>query len=130
MKSYLGLGLAMLAGAVLGAAAVNGLRAQGKSPGAYVIISYSDMGDAAAFKAAISNKAPAAIKKGGGHFIVGTNDIIPLRAANPPIKRFVILSFDSVQQAKTWYGSDDMKSVNEFNEAKTKGHSFIVAAPQ
>jgi uncharacterized protein (DUF1330 family) len=130
MKQFFGVGIGMLAGAVLGAAAVTGLHAQAKSPGAYVIISYSDIGDAAAFKAAVGDKAPDAIKKGGGRFIVGSNDIIPLRAANPPVKRFALIAFDSVQQAKTWYGSDDMKGINEFNEAKTKGHSFIVAAPQ
>jgi uncharacterized protein (DUF1330 family) len=118
--------LAMLAGAALGAASVNGLNAQNKAPGAYAIVAYSDVGDPAAFKENVLDKAPDAIKKHGGRFIVRTTEITTLRAADPPIKRYVIIGFDNVQQAKAWYGSDDMKGVAAYNEQKTKGRVFAV----
>jgi hypothetical protein len=41
MNRSLTLGLGMLLGAALGAAAVNGLHAQGKTPGAYAILDIS-----------------------------------------------------------------------------------------
>ena len=48
MNRPIALGLAMLTGAVFGAAAVSGLNAQGKAPGAYVVIDISTISDPAA----------------------------------------------------------------------------------
>ena len=42
-------GIGMLAGIVIGAAAVSGLNAQGKGPGAYAIVDISEITDPAAF---------------------------------------------------------------------------------
>lgn len=120
--------MAMLAGVAIGAASVNGLNAQAKAPGAYVIVAFSDVGDPATFKENVLDKAPDAIKKHGGHFVVRTNDITVLRAAEPALKRYVIIGFDSAQQAKAWYGSDDMKGINAYNDQHTKGRAFVVEA--
>ena len=128
MKTQYVIGLAMLAGAVLGAASVNGLNAQGKSPGAYAIVAYSDVGEPAAFKANVLDKAPEAIKKHGGRFLVRTTDITVLRAGDPPLKRYVIIGFDNAEQAKAWYNGDDMKGVVAYNAQHTKGRAFIVPA--
>jgi uncharacterized protein (DUF1330 family) len=131
MRTQYTVALSMLAGVALGAVSVGGLYAQGKAPGAYAIIAFSDVGDPAAFKANVLDKAPEAIKKHGGHFVVRTNDITVLRAGDPPLKRYVIIGFDGVQQAKAWYGADDMKGINAYNEQHTKGRAFVVeAAPQ
>jgi hypothetical protein len=43
-------GIGMLAGIVIGAAAVSGLNAQGKGPGAYAIVDISEITDPATFK--------------------------------------------------------------------------------
>jgi hypothetical protein len=50
MKSYIGVSLAMLAGAALGATAVNGLHAQTK-PGAYAVVDISEVTNPDLFKA-------------------------------------------------------------------------------
>jgi hypothetical protein len=47
MNRYIALSLAMLAGAALGAAAVNGLHAQGKGPGAYAVFDISEINNPA-----------------------------------------------------------------------------------
>src|SRR5947209_7499811 len=45
MNQSIVVGLAMLAGAALGAAAVNGLHAQGRPPGSYAVIDISEITD-------------------------------------------------------------------------------------
>src|ERR1700732_502359 len=85
MRTQYTVALSMLAGVAVGAVSVGGLYAQGKAPGAYAIIAFSDVGDPAAFKANVLDKAPEVIKKHGGHFVVRTNDITALRAGDPPL---------------------------------------------
>ena len=66
------------------------------------------------------------VKKHGGQFLVRTDKITPLRAAEPAIKRYVIIGFDNAQQAKAWYDSADMKDINTYNDQHTKGRAFLV----
>ena len=109
--------LSMLASATLGAVSIGGLYAQGKAPGAYAIIAFTDTGDPTAFKANVLDKALEPIKKYGGHFIVRTTEITslrPLPAGEPPLVRYVMIGFDDAQQAKAWYGSEDQKAINAY----------------
>jgi hypothetical protein len=50
MKARSAMGTGILAGIAIGALSVGGLYAQGKIPGAYAVVAFSDFGDAAAFK--------------------------------------------------------------------------------
>ncbi len=126
MKTRYTVALSVVAGVAIGAVSVGGLYAQGKSPGAYAVIGFSDMGDPAAFKANVGDKAPDIAKKYGGSFVVRTDEMTVLRAADPPLKRYIIIGFDNVQKAKDWYGSNEMKAINSYNEAHTKGRVFVV----
>jgi uncharacterized protein (DUF1330 family) len=130
MKTQYTVALAMLTGAALGAASVSGLYAQAKPFGAYAIVTFTEIADRAAFKENVIDKALPAIAKHGGTPLVRTYDITVLREGTPPfpIKRYVILGFDSVEKAKAWYGSDDMKSANAWTEQHTKGRAFVVEA--
>jgi uncharacterized protein (DUF1330 family) len=130
MKTRYAVALAMAAGAVLGAISVGGLYAQGKAPGAYVIITFTDLGDRAAFKANVIDKAGPLVQKAGGRALVATEDFTVLRQGPTPwvLKRYAILGFDSVQQAKDWYAANNMKGINTYNEQQTKGRTFIVEA--
>ena len=122
--------LSMLAGAALGAISVGGLYAQGKTPGAYAVIVFTDLGDQAAFKTNVLDKAVPTIPKHGGTRIVATQEFTLLREGTPPfpLKRYVLIGFDNVQQAKAWYGSGDMKDVNAYIEQHTKGRAYVVEA--
>jgi hypothetical protein len=99
MKTQYTVALSMLAGVALGAVSVGGLYAQGKAPGAYAIVTYTEIADPAAYKANVSDKTSAMIDKAGGHLLVATNDITVLREGTPPfpIKRIAVIGFDSIQ---------------------------------
>jgi uncharacterized protein (DUF1330 family) len=123
--------LSMLAGATLGALSIGGLYAQGKAPGAYAIIAFTDVGEPAAYKANVLDKALEPVKKYGGQFIVRTTEITslrPLPAGEPPLVRYVIIGFDDAQQAKTWYGSEEQKAINAYVNEHTKGRIYLVPA--
>jgi uncharacterized protein (DUF1330 family) len=115
--------MAMLAGAALGTAAVNGLYAQGKAPGAYVVADITEITDPEAYKEVIA-KAPATIAAAGGHFIIRTEKIIALDGAPP--KRFAVIAFDSVQQAQAWNASAAMKEIDALRIRTSKSRLFIV----
>ena len=123
MTRYFTLGLMLLAGAALGAAAGNGLHAQGKSPGAYAIVEIGEVVDADLLKQLLPKTGPA-VKAGGGQFLVRTDKITALVGTAP--KRFVIIAFDSTQQAEAWYSSPAQKEVNAMVEKAEKVRSFIV----
>ena len=67
MKQFAGLGLAMLAGAALGAAAVSGLHAQGK-PTIYLVTEI-DVTNPEAYGKEFAPKAQATIKAAGGRLV-------------------------------------------------------------
>jgi uncharacterized protein (DUF1330 family) len=62
--------------------------------------------------------------------LVATNDITVLREGTPPfpVKRYAIIGFDSIDKAKDWYASAEMKEVNACINDKTKGRIFAVKA--
>lgn len=77
MSRYIALGLAMLVGAALGGAAVNGLHAQGKIPGAYAILDISEIVDPDLLKQIVAKAAPP-VKAGGGQYLARTEKITGL----------------------------------------------------
>jgi len=130
MKTYYAVGLALLAGFALGAVSVGGLYAQGKSYGAYAVVTYSEIADPAAYKTNVVDKAPALVEKLGGKLLVATSDISVLREGAPPfpIKRYALIGFDDIEQAKAWYASPEMKDINGYINENTKGRAFAVKA--
>jgi uncharacterized protein (DUF1330 family) len=120
--------IGLVVGVAIGALFVDGLFAQGKAPGAYAVVSFTDFGDPAAFKTNVGEPSPAAIKKHGGRFIARTDTVVPLRAADPPLTRYVVIAFDDVPQAKAWWDSDDWKPIKTYLEKHTKGSAFAVEA--
>lgn len=120
--------LGMLAGVVLGVISAGALNAQSKGPGAYAVVAFSDFGDPAAFKANVGEPSPAVIKKYDGRFIARTDTVTVLRAADPPLTRYVIIAFDDVKQAQAWWNSDDWKPIRTYLDQKTKGRAFVVEA--
>jgi uncharacterized protein (DUF1330 family) len=123
MNRSLTLGLGMLLGAALGAAAVNGLHAQGKTPGAYAILDISEVVDAAAMKSIVA-KASASVKAGGGEYLARTDKITALNGVPP--KRVVILAFDSTDAAKAWYNSPAQQEINAMAEKALKQRWYVV----
>jgi uncharacterized protein (DUF1330 family) len=124
MKPSYKIAAATLAGVALGALAVQGLHAQAKPP-AVVVVDISDVTDPEAFKAVTQRPtASTATVVHGGHYITRTDKITSLDG--PPPKRFIIISFDSLEKARAWHNSPDQKKIDEIRAKATKSRSFIV----
>jgi uncharacterized protein (DUF1330 family) len=123
MKTHYTVTLAMLAGAAFGAAAVNGLYAQNKAPGAYAIVDISEVTDSEVFKTLLPKAGPAN-DAFGGKFVVRTENITALDGTPP--KRFVVIAFDSVEKAKAWDSSPAQREVDAIRKKSAKARAFIV----
>jgi uncharacterized protein (DUF1330 family) len=129
MKQYFGLGLAMLAGAVIGAVAVSGLHAQTKSP--VYLVTEIDVTNPEAYAAEFAPKAQATIKAAGGRFVaiggiagVGAKPITAF-AGTPP-KRFTIQAWDSMDALNAWYKGADYQAALKIGEKYATFRRFAV----
>ena len=125
MNRFVSVAMAMLAGAALGAVAVNGLNAQ-TTPPTYVVIDIAQMTDPEGFKAIPASPAASAARLAalGGRYIIRTEEVTALDGAAP--KRFVVLAFDSKEKARGWYDAPDIKEINTLRDKTTKSSAFIV----
>jgi uncharacterized protein (DUF1330 family) len=123
MNRYVTIGLAMLAGAVFGAAAVNGLNAQNKAPGAYAVVDLSEISNPDLFKTLLPKAEPASAAF-GGKFVIRTENIVGLDGTPP--KRLVVIAFDSIDKAKAWDASAAQKEITDIRQRSTKSRQFIV----
>ena len=126
MKTNYKIAIALVAGAAIGGAAIQGLHAQAKPP-AYVVIPILKINDAAAFKAGVTDKASAtaaAMKATGGHYVIRGGKTTSLDG-NPP-ERLVVIAFDSVEKAQAWEKSPAVKEVTAARMKSTNSLSFIV----
>jgi uncharacterized protein (DUF1330 family) len=107
--------LAAIAGAALGAAAVQGLHAQTK-PKAY-LVSESEILDAAA--AASYGPTVADAQKGaGGRSFRTTGQIVAVTGTVP--KRVGISEWDSLEKAQAWFNSEARKKLEPQREKAIK----------
>ena len=124
MRQYITVGLAMLAGAALGAAAINKLNAQ-TAPGAYVVVDISAITNDADFRTLIPKTGPSNAAF-GGQFVARTENIVALDGTPP--KRFVLIAFDTIDRAKAWFESPAQKEIYTINKRSTNSRTFIVDA--
>jgi uncharacterized protein (DUF1330 family) len=124
MKAKYKLALTLLAGAALGAAAMQGLHAQSKPP-AIVVVDISEVVDPVGFSAITQRPtASTATVMQGGRYITRTDKITALDGTPP--SRFITIAFDSAEKAQAWYNSPDQKKINEIRGKTTKSRVFIV----
>jgi uncharacterized protein (DUF1330 family) len=108
MNRSMTLGIAMLAGAAVGAAAVQGLHAQAK-PKAYLVteIEVLDVAAADAYGALVRPTQTAA---GGRVFRTAGGKVVLFEGAAPP-KRVALTEWDSLEQAQAWFNSAARKDL-------------------
>ena len=70
--------------------------------------------------------APASIRKYGGRYLVRGQPVETLEGRWSP-KRFVILQFDSVQQAKAWWSSPEYREAKLLRQACAR--TEMICAP-
>ena len=124
MKTNYKVTIALVAGAALGGAAIQGLHAQAKPP-AYIVIPILKINDAAAFKAGVVDKAmPADLTAAGGQYVIRSQKFTSLDG--PPPERLVVIKFDSVEKAQAFSNTAAQKEVNAARMKSTNSLSFIV----
>jgi len=124
VKTNYKVALALVAGAAIGGAAIQGLHAQAKPP-AYIVVPILKINDAAAFKAGVVDKAnPAALKAAGGEWVIRSTKFTSLDG--PPPERLIILKFDSVEKAQAYSNTEAQKEIKAARIKSTNSLSFIV----
>ena len=126
MQTSYKLALAVSVGVAIGAAAIEGLHAQAKPP-AYVVVAIRSINDAAAFKAGVvdnHNSSSEVVAAAGGRYVVRTQDITSLDGPSP--QRFVMIAFDSREQAMAWQNSPGTKEITAARTKSTDSSSFLV----
>jgi uncharacterized protein (DUF1330 family) len=123
MNHRIALGLTMLAGVAIGATAVTGLHAQAKAPGAYAVVDITAITNPDVFKTLLPKAGPATTGA-GGHYIVRTDKITSLDGTPPA--RYVIIAFDSMDQAQAWEKSAAQQEVETLRKQSTNSREFLV----
>jgi uncharacterized protein (DUF1330 family) len=132
MKTYYTIALSMLAGAALGAVAIQGLHAQAKPPVYY--IAEIDVTNPDAYAKEYAPKAQAIIKASGGRFLAiggaaATGAKVTAFDGEPP-KRAVVQVWDSMEQIQAWRAKPEYVELRKVGEKYAKFRSFAVDGVQ
>ena len=129
MKTYYTVTLAMLAGAAIGAAAVNGLHAQAKAP--LYVVSELDVTNPEAYGKEYAPRAQALIKASGGRFLAiggvagaGAGKLTAFDGEAP--KRVTVQAWDSMEQYQAYRNLPAFKEARQIGEKYAKFHTFAV----
>ena len=129
MRQYLGLALGLLAGSMIGAAAVTGLHAQSKPP--VYLITEIDVTNPEAYAKEFAPAAQKTVQAAGARFAVigGTAGVgakpITAMAGTPP-KRITIQVWDSMDKLNAWYNSADYQAALKIGEKYATFRRFAV----
>jgi uncharacterized protein (DUF1330 family) len=123
MKTYYTAALAMVAGFGLGAAAIQGLHAQGKPP--VYTVTEIEITNLDAYVKEYAPLAQASIKSSGGKLLAAGQKITALEGT-PPKSRVAIQMWDSVETAQKWRDSADYKKAREIGDKYAKFRAYAV----
>jgi uncharacterized protein (DUF1330 family) len=132
MKTYYTVALSVLAGAALGAVAIQGLHAQAKPPVYY--IAEIDVTNPDAYAKEYAPQAQAIIKAAGGRFLAiggaaATGAKVTAFDGESP-KRAVVQVWDSMQQIQAWRAKPEYVELRKVGEKYAKFRSFAVEGVQ
>jgi|SRR6185369_5709461 len=122
MNRTLTIGLAMLAGAALGAGAISALHAQAKGP--VYQITLQDVSNPEALTKEFVPVAREIIRKHGGK-VLGSSAPVMLDGA-APAKRIVVNQWPSMEVAKAWYASPEYQKAREIGNKYAKFTVLLV----
>jgi uncharacterized protein (DUF1330 family) len=113
----------MLAGALLGAGAIQGLHAQAKSP--VYVVSEITVTNVDAYAKEYAPLAQAAIKKTGGNLVAISQNPTSLEGA-PEKSRVTINVYDSLEKAQASRNSPDYKAARVIGDKYATFRAFVV----
>ena len=129
MKTRYTVAMAMLAGAAIGATAVNGLHAQAKAP--VYIVTEIDVSNPDAYGKEYAPQSQILIKAAGGHFValggvagVGAGKLTAFDGEAP--KRVAVQTWDSMEQYQAYRNSAGFKQIRQVGEKYAKFRTFAV----
>src|ERR1700736_1190486 len=123
MKTRYTIALSMLAGAALGAAAIQGLHAQAKPP-VYQVVEIDVLNQDAYLKD-YAPKAQAVIKAAGGKFLAAGGKTTTIEG-EPPKTRVVLQQWDSLEKIQAYRNSAAFKDLLPLRDKLAKFRSFVV----
>ena len=123
MKAKYKLAVAMLAGAAVGALAVQSLHAQAKPP--VYTVTEIDVTNVEAYVKEYAPLAQASIKNSGGKLLAAGQKVTTLEGA-PPKPRVAIQVWDSLEKAQAWRNSAEYKKAREIGDKYAKFRAFAV----
>ena len=133
MKTRYTVLLSMIAGASVGAAAIQSLHAQAKAP--IYLITEIDVKDADKYGSEFAPKAQATIKASGGKFVIiggtGGANAKPITAIDgTPPKRITVQMWESMEAMKKWYESADYQAALKIGQQYASFRRFAVEGQQ
>ena len=124
MKTSTTAALAALAGAAIGALAVQGIHAQAKPPAAYHIAEI-DVSNEDVFNKQWMPKAEETVKAAGGIYLVRSTNIERIEGAAP--KRLLITKWDNIDKLSAWRISEAyLKTLPILDKAAKSVRSYAV----
>jgi len=123
MNRTITVGLSMVAGAALGAAAIQTLHAQAKPP-AYVITEIT-IKDQDGYTKEFLPPVTKAIQDAGGKFIARGGKTITFEGA-APAPRVVVIQFESLEKTQAWNGSAAQVTAQKIGDKFATFRSFAV----
>jgi uncharacterized protein (DUF1330 family) len=123
MKTRYTVGLSMLAGAAIGAVAIQSLHAQAKPPVYYIAM--NDVTDSDAYVKEFASKVPATVKAAGGRFLVRGGKVTALDGEAPK-GRIVVQVYDSMEKLQGWFNSPEYRALRTIGTKYATFHTFAV----
>ena len=115
--------LALLAGAAIGAVAVQGLHAESKAP--VYVVTETDISDLDAFQKEYLPVVQPTIKAAGGRRVAAGQNIVVLEGPSPGT-RVAINEFDSLEAVQAWRASADYKAARKIGDKYAKFRAFAI----
>ena len=122
MKTRYTVALSILAGAAVGALAIQGLYAQAKPPVYFVV--ENEISDVQGYLKEYAARARDMIKANGGRYLAAGD--ATTFVGEPPKSRVAIFVFDDLQQIQTWLNSPEYKDIRKVGEKYAKFRNYAV----
>jgi len=118
------LGLAVLAGVLIGFAGAKAIHAQQVKTSPGYVIAEVEVTDLTAIQK-YGEKVPETLAPFNHHYVVRSNKIQALEG-EPPKGGVVIIAFDSAEKAREWYDSPAYTAIRPLRQSAAKSRIFIV----
>ena len=115
--------LVLLAGILIGVAGARIVHAQQTGTAPAYVIAEVEITDPTTLQK-YGEKAPQIVASFNGHYVVRGGKTVALEG-EPPKGYVVVIGFDSLEKARSWYDSPDYAAIRPFRQSSTKSRIFI-----